>query len=326
MKLAFTIHNAGRAYQEIFDGSRFKELGVEGLHWDGISWQGGIDLMRAGLFHSQICNTVSEDYAKYLQEYGEDLGDLFKQKNVFGIVNGLDLDYWKIKRSKEEAKRDLLQHVKKEVGKTLDQRLFTVTLPRRITFQKGFDLVIEIMRDIVKDRSKGGVGAQFILLGRAHELDELGKEWERELNKLSSELGSRFAFINEFDQSMAKLMYEGGDLLLYPSKSNKEPCGTGYMLAMSNMTPTLGTETGGMVEVLEEFNPKTGKGNGWRVSKKDYSATAFLSKMKMISDIFYDKPELWKKIMANCSNDIKKFDMKNIAKLYVLKMYKPLLS
>lgn len=324
VKLAFTVHNAGIAYQQIFPSNMFDKLGIDRIHWDGMIWQGNLNLMYAGLFHSQICNTVSKDYAETIKTDGEGLAEVFRRKNIFGIVNGIDFKYWKIKRSKEEAKLDLLQYVKGKTGVDLDKNKFTIVLPRRITFQKGLDIVIEIMRDVVKERSEGGIGAQFILLGRAHEKDDLGKKWEDELSKLTQELKNKFVFINDFDQRLAKLMYEGGDLLLYPSKPGKEPCGTGYMLAMANMTPTLGTDTGGIKEIIEEFDPKSCKGNGFKVSKEEYSAQAFLKKLKMISEIFYDQPKVWEKLVKNAFKT--EVDMKRIGKEYILKVYKPLLE
>ena len=324
VKLTYTVHNAGKAYQEIFDGARFNEFGVDKIHWFGVSWYENIDLMYAGLFHSQICNTVSNDYAEFLKTGGEGFAEVFKKKNIFGIVNGSDFDYWKIKRPKEKAKLDLIKQVKEKTGAVLDENKFIITLPRRVAFQKGLDIVIEIMKDIVKERKEGGVGAQFILLGKAHEQDDLGRRWEDAFRKLDEEFKNKFVFINEFNQPFAKLMYEGGDLLLYPSKPNKEPCGTGYMLAMANITPSLGTSTGGLAELIEEFNPKTGKGNGFLISKEEYSSKAFLKKMKMISNIFYDKPKIWKKLMKNVfETDV---DMKKVAKEYIVKMYQPLLK
>jgi starch synthase len=326
VKLVFTVHNAGKDYQQIFSSNRFNELGISKEHWDGMVYNNSINLTYAGAFHSQTCTTVSDDYANTLKRDGEGLTEIFKQKNIFGIINGIDFNYWKIKGSKKNAKLDLLKNVEKRTGTVLDENKFTIILPRRIAFQKGLDVVIDIMRDVVEDRNKGGVGAQFILLGRAHEKDEFGKKWENELAKLSREFKNKFVFINDFDQAFAELMYRGGDLLLYPSKPNMEPCGTGYMLAMANMTPALGTDTGGIVEVIEEFDPNTGKGSGFKVSKEEYSSRAFLNKLKIISDIFYNHPEQWKKLMENCFNRIKEFDMKEIAKKYILKIYTPLMT
>ncbi|MEM7825262.1 MAG: glycogen/starch synthase [Candidatus Aenigmatarchaeota archaeon] len=182
-KLVFTVHNAGYAYQQIFDSSRFDELEISRIHWDGLVWEGKINLTYAGLFHSQKCNTVSKDYANTLRSKGEGLGPMFRKKDIIGIINGIDVEYWKIKRDKREAKLDLIRTMKK-YGANLDPNKFTIVIPRRISYQKGWDVVIKILRELVRDREEGGLGAQFIVLGRAHEKDTLGQEWARELKRV----------------------------------------------------------------------------------------------------------------------------------------------
>jgi len=324
VKLAYTVHNAGKGYQQIFDSNRFKELELDEAHWDGMVWHGKLNLMYAGIFHSQICNTVSSDYANALKTDGEGLAELFRRKNIFGIINGIDFNYWKIKRSKKNAKLDLIQFLKENTGEVLDKNKLTIVMPRRIAFQKGLEIVIDIIKEVVKERSEGGIGAQFVLLGRAYGSDEMGKKWECELEGLSRELKNKFVFINDFDQEIAKLMYEGADLLFYPSKPDKEPCGTGFMLAIANMTPTLGTSTGGLEETIEDFDPTTGKGNGFKISKEEYSPKAFLDRLKIIANIFYNQQDKWKKLMKNAfETDV---DVKKIAIEYVEKVYSPLLT
>jgi starch synthase len=119
-------------------------------------------------------------------------------------------------------------------------------------------------------------------------------------------------------------MYKGGDLLFYPSLPDKEPCGTGYMNAMVNMTPSLCTNTGGVVEIIEEFNPETGKGNGFKVEKNNYSSQAFLEKLKIISDIFYNRPETWQKLLKNTSKV--NVSIERVAKDYITRIYLPVLK
>lgn len=323
-KLVFTIHNAGSAYQQIFDANRFDELGIDRIHWDGIVWDGKINLTYSALFHSQRCNTVSRDYAKYIRSDGEGLGPILRKKDIFGIINGIDVDYWKIKRTKKEAKADLIRTIKSRFGANLDGNKFTIIIPRRIAYQKGLDVVLKIVKEIVKERKEGGLGAQFILLGRAHENDPLGQEWVKKFQELDKELKNKFTFINTFDQGLAKLMYEGGDLLFYPSLPDKEPCGTGYMIALVNMTPTVGTSTGGLAELIEEFDPEKQKGNGFRVIKKEYSPESFYAKLKKASILYNYHHEKWKKLVENCmKTDV---SMDKIAKEYVRRLYKPTLE
>lgn len=324
LKLAYTIHNAGRGYQQIFDIERFDELGIDEMHRGGMIWENKLNLMYAGVFHSNICNTVSDDYAVTLKRDGEGMKELFIKKNIFGIINGIDFDFWKIKKTKKKAKAELIEFLDGYTDEPLDKDKMLIVMPRRIAFQKGLEVVLGIVGDIVRERSEDGIGAQFAMLGRAHEFDEQGKQWENDLKKLNKIYEGKFIFINAFDQKTAKLMYEGADLLFYPSKPDKEPCGTGYMLASANMTPTLGTSTGGLVESIEEFDPKTGKGNGFKVSKEEYSPQAFLSQLRKISDIYYNQKKEWKTLLKNCFE--RDFDFKRISLLYIDKMYKPLLG
>jgi starch synthase len=252
------------------------------------------------------------------------LGLILKNKEVFGIKNGLNMDYWQVKKPKDEAKRDLIRTIKERTGEELDEKKLTIVIPRRITSQKGFDILIKLLRDIVKERTRGGLGAQVVLLGRAHENDVVGKEWVKEFERLNEELKNGFVFIEGFDLELAKIMYWGGDLGFYPSVPDKEPCGTGYMVALVNQAPTIATDTGGVVDTIEEFDVKTMKGNGFKISKQNYSSQSFWVKLKTASEIYYKHPEKWKRLMENCLNtDV---SMKKVAKEYVLKLYKPALE
>jgi len=118
-------------------------------------------------------------------------------------------------------------------------------------------------------------------------------------------------------------MYAGSDLLLYPSLPNKEPCGTGYMIALVNATPTLGTKTGGLDEVLKDFDDVSLEGNAflvWEDEYNEFKGYAFLSKFKHIVEIYKDKTK-WKKLLINCLKSEKLVDMRKCAIKYIRKIY-----
>jgi len=329
VKFAFTIHNAGPAYQQIFPSERVKELNIPTLNWDKVIWKGNLNLMYAGLINSDICNTVSEDYAVTLRTEGEGMVEVFRSKKIFGILNGIDIDYWrddiykgknidekKLVELKKKKKEELINEIYKRCGKKLSKHKLIVVMPRRLSGQKGFDTIYPIIPDACKK-----LKFQFIMLGVAHPKDEIGKKWAEDFRKLSEEL-REFVFIYAFDEKLAKLMYAGGDLILYPSLPNKEPCGTGYMMAMVNATPCLGTKTGGLAECIQEFDEVLETGNGFLVWKEEYSPRAFFEKFKKISKLYYRKKSKWNKLMWNSFNS--NFDIKEAAKKYILKVYLPL--
>lgn len=330
LKFAYTIHNAGKAYQQIFDSERFWELGI-GEEWrEKVIWEGKINLTYTATLLSDICNTVSPDYAESLLKGNEGLSELFKEKKLFGITNGIDVDYWRmpefkdvknlkeLKEKKKKAKLKLLEEIERIKGEKLSENKLTIIIPRRFADQKGFDVFLPYCEVIVKDREKGGMGAQIIILGRAALGDPVGRKWIEMCRKLDEELKENFVFIYGFNEELAKKMYWGGDLLLYPSLPEKEPCGTGYMMAAVNATITLGTDTGGMVEKIKDFE------NGFKVEKEKYGQEAFFEKLKTISDIFYEDRKKWEKIMWNAFKmDV---DMDKVAKEYLTKLYLPVLK
>ncbi len=204
------------------------------------------------------------------------------------------------------------KEIKARTDKKLDKNKMIVIMPRRLSGQKGFDIILPIIEDVNKK-----FGIQFVVLGVAHPNDSIGQEWARKFFELHKKLEG-FVFIYSFDEELAKLMYSGADLLLYPSLPNKEPCGTGYMMAMVNATPCLGTKTGGLAEVIKEFDEVLEVGNGFLVWKEEYSTQAFLTKIEKAYRIFENK-EKWRKLIWNAFKT--EIDIKNTAKEYVAKVY-----
>ncbi|MFH8120324.1 MAG: glycogen/starch synthase, partial [Candidatus Aenigmatarchaeota archaeon] len=330
IKFVYTIHNAGKAYQQIFDGERFWELGI-GEEWrEKVIHEGKINLTYTALLLSEMCNTVSPDYAESLLRGNEGLSEIFKEKKLFGITNGIDVDYWRMQefkdvknsrelvKKKKKAKLELLKEIERMKGEKLSEEKLTIIIPRRFADQKGFDVFLPYCDLIVKDRSEGGIGAQIIILGRAALGDPIGRKWIEMCRKWDEELEENFVFVYGFNEELAKKMYWGGDLLLYPSLPEKEPCGTGYMMAAVNGTLTLGTDTGGMVEKIEDFK------NGFKVEKNRYGQEAFFEKLKVISEIFYEKKKEWERMMWNAFNT--DFDMDKVAEEYLTKLYLPALK
>jgi starch synthase len=322
-KFVFTIHNAGLAYQQIHPIERRNILNLHSFSLERLIWNGNINLLYAGVSNSEIVNTVSEDYAINLKVEGEGMREVFVRKNVFGILNGIDVEYWRsqnyrnatpenILELKMEEKKRLIREIKARTGKKLDENKMIVIMPRRLSSQKGFDTIMPLIEEM-----HNKLGIQFVVLGMAHPNDDVGQAWARKFFELHKKL-ENFVFIYSFDEELAKMMYAGGDLLLYPSIPNKEPCGTGYMMSMVNATPCLGTKTGGLAEVIKEFDEILETGNGFLVWKEEYSPEAFMRKMEKINRIFWNK-EKWKKVMWNAFKT--EVDMKYTAKEYVSKVY-----
>lgn len=329
IKFVFTLHNAGIAYQQIFDTSRLNEISENSHKY--LIWDNKINLMYCGTILSDIVNTVSKDYEVTLKVYGEGLKDVFISKNVIGIVNGIDVEYWQdeayrnansrnILDIKKKKKLELIRKIKELTGKELDLEKMIISMPRRIAHQKGFEEVLPIIPEMIK------LGAQFVVLGKHHPNDGYGKYLADKFRELHQNY-KEFVFIYGFDEELAKLMYAGSDLLLYPSLPNKEPCGTGYMMALVNATPTLGTKTGGLDEVLCEFDEVSLKGDAflvWEDEYREFGGKAFLNKFYKIVEIYKDKSK-WKRLLINCLKSEDVVDMRNCVLKYINHIYLKLL-
>jgi ADP-glucose type glycogen/starch synthase len=323
VKFAFTIHNAGAAYQQIYPINRVNEIS-ENNH-EKLIYNGNINLLYSGVVCSDIINTVSKDYAAYLRAGNEGMKEIFISKNLFGIVNGIDIDYWRapefknvtdpyeLLKVKLKKKTELIEKLKELTGKVFDLNKLIVSAPRRIAHQKGFEEIIKIIPEACKKE------IQFIFIGKAHPNDFEGQEIVRKFKEFSSNI-KNFAFIEVFDEELAKLLYAGSDILIYPSLPNKEPCGTGYMMAMVNATPTLGTKTGGLDEIIKDFDDVLETGNGFLIWEEEYSPQAFLEKLLYVNELYKDKKK-WTKVIWNAFKSDELVDIKNVAKIYIEKIY-----
>jgi starch synthase len=54
--------------------------------------------------------------------------------------------------------------------------------------------------------------------------------------------------------------------------------------------------TGGLDDTILQFDPRTGKGNGFTF--RPYEAAAFLEAVRAAAELFLE-PKTWKKVMAN---------------------------
>ena len=94
----YTVHNL--AYQGVFDGKYFAELGLPPAAFaiDGLEYYGQISFMKAGLFYADRISTVSPTYAKEIQtpEQGCGLDGLLRARSgvLSGILNAVDETVW----------------------------------------------------------------------------------------------------------------------------------------------------------------------------------------------------------------------------------------
>jgi starch synthase len=222
---------------------------------------------RAILFADAI-NTVSETYREEIltKAFGEELHRLLKRKQqrVFGIVNGIDYDDFNpltdpglprhYSNKSIQLRKYNKQVLQRRYGLTASSAIPILCTTSRISEQKGFKLILQVVRTVLRQ------GAQFVVMGDGDE------RLIRSLRELAKEFPGQFAY-TPFDQEKETLLYAGAEIFLLPSRF--EPCGINQMIALRYGCIPVVRHIGGLADTIEDYDPRTKTGNGFTFARYD---------------------------------------------------------
>ncbi len=287
-KTLFTIHNL--AYQGLFGREEYPKLGLDWslFSMEGLEFYGKINILKGGLLSSDLLATVSRAYAREIQtkEFGCGLEGVLKKRKdgLFGILNGLDNDYWnpqddrylyKCYSAKElEGKYLNKRMLQKECGLQEAGDIPLCGIVGRLASQKGFDLIARSIKDLVGR-------AQIIVLGTGD------VKYQNLLRDIAKKFPNRVSVSIRFDEPLAHKIYAGADIFLMPSRY--EPCGLGQMIALRYGTIPLVFKTGGLADTVD-------KDNGFVFER--YSREAFIETFRQAIAVYKNKT-VWKKLVKN---------------------------
>lgn len=313
-KTVFTIHNM--AYPGNFPYSLFKLLELPESLWsiDGVEFWGHFSMLKGGLIKSDWVTTVSPTYAKEIcyPEFAYGMEGILQLRQaegkLKGIINGIDETFWSpetdnlivenysvdkgLKKGKLANKETLLSELcllRGEGAKKSEARLKEcmarplIGLVGRLVEQKGIDLVLEVMPEIVKQTN-----ANFVIVGSGN------KYFEEQVREFARKNRTRvWAFIG-YSESLGHRVEAGADMFLMPSRF--EPCGLNQMYSLKYGTPPIVHHTGGLADTVVNANAENIKAN---------TATGFVfydpSHHALKSTILhalnlYSKPQTWQQI------------------------------
>src|SRR5476651_1899057 len=165
VKTVFTVHNL--AFQGLFDSYHLQQLQIpyDFFQMYGLEFYGQISYLKAGLFYADHVTTVSPTYAREITQpaygYGMEglLASLQSQGRLTGILNGVDDAIWnpthdamlstRYNRDVLEAKLNNKRHLQTAMGLTVDEKMPLFAVVSRLTSQKGLDLVLEVLPDLL---------------------------------------------------------------------------------------------------------------------------------------------------------------------------------
>ena len=133
------------------------------------------------------------------------------------------------------------RHLQSFARLPLRQDVALVGIVSRLAAQKGFDLAVPALRNVL-----GARDMQLVILGTGE------PEIEQACWQLDQDFGDKARAFLQFDGALAQQIYAGCDIFLMPS--HFEPCGMGQMMAMRYGALPLVRETGGLADTVTNYD------------------------------------------------------------------------
>ena len=211
-----------------------------------------------GLLTADSIIAVSPEYSKEIlsAEYGSGLHTFLRTRaNVItGILNGLDTEKWDPSMdphiSQKYSSADLASRIinktflQEQFGLEVNPRIPVLIMVTRMDPQKGVDLAVDALRELLQTSSDQTPPLQMIFLGMGN------TALEDETRRLEHDYPQHVRARIMFDDRLSHCMYAGADMLLMPSRY--EPCGLSQMIAMHYGCVPIARATGGLCDTLQD--------------------------------------------------------------------------
>jgi len=150
----------------------------------------------------------------------------------------------------------------------------------RVVQEKGFEILVPLLDRLLWD------DVRLIILGQGD------PAYETALAIAARKFPTRFAYQKDYDAKLTHLIQAGMDVTLIPSEF--EPAGLGAMYNLKYGALPVARATGGIHEIIEDYDPTSDSGYGFLCY--EYSSEAFWDAIKRARQIFRDR-DLWHTLM-----------------------------
>src|SRR5438128_7424618 len=293
-KTVLTIHHV--ADQGNFWGLDFglTNLPERFFTLNGVEFFGRLNFLKGGILYADRITTVSEHYRREILTpaggYGLDGVLRENAHRLSAILDGADYKLWNpasdgLLPARYDAKRLRGKQVCRDA---LLKEMKLAPAPRgpvfgmvtRVVQEKGFEILVPLLDRLLWD------DVRLIILG------EGDPAYETALAVAARKFSTRFAYEKNYDDKLAHLIEAGMDISLIPSRF--EPAGLSAMYNLKYGVLPVARVTGGIQEIVEDYDPTTDSGYGFLFY--EYSSEAFWDAIKRARQIFRDR-RLWTTLM-----------------------------
>lgn len=218
----------------------------------------------------------------------------------------------------------------------LDPRVLTIGFARRFAEYKRPTLLLSQPERLKALLTSPDRPIQIVFAGKSHPADDIGKQMIRQIVQFSrdSAIRHRIAFIEDYDISVARALYQGADVWLNNPRRPLEACGTSGEKAALNGALNLSIRDGWWDEM---FNGE----NGWAISSAETyedihqrdqveAGSMFDLLERQVIPRFYDRmegpvPRAWvRKIKSSLATLGPQVSASRMVRDYVEEIYEPL--
>src|SRR6266404_5291698 len=260
----------------------------------GIEFFGKVNFLKGGILFADKITTVSEHYKREMQmsQSGCELDGVLGE-NAFkltAILHGADYARW---NPETDKLLPLGYNSSSLLGKQICRGALLAGLQlapapsgpvfgmvTRVVEEKGFQILVPVLDRLLSD------DVRLIILG------EGDPAYETALAVAARKFPTKFAYQKSYDEKLAHLIEAGVDISLIPSRF--EPAGLSAMYNLKYGAIPVARVTGGIQEIIEDYDPTTNSGYGFLCY--EYSSEAFWDAMKRARQMFRDR-QLWTRLM-----------------------------
>ena len=294
LKTVLTIHHV--ADQGSFWGLDFAltNLPERFFTLHGVEFFGRLNFLKGGILYADRITTVSEHYRREILTPvgGHGLDGVLRENahRLSAILDGVDYTRWnpasdRLIPARYDARRLRGKQICREA---LLKQMKLAPAPRgpvfgmvtRVVHEKGFEILVPLLDRLLWD------DVRLIILGEGDPAYEIA------LAVAARKFPTRFAYQRKYDEKLAHLIEAGMDISLIPSRF--EPAGLIAMYNLKYGALPVARVTGGIQEIIEDYDPTTDGGYGFLCY--EYSSEAFWDAIKRARQIFRDR-RLWTRLM-----------------------------
>lgn len=337
-EVVFTTHTPVKEGNEAHPLDRLAYMGAfNGLTREQMERIGGepFNMTVAGLRLSRIANGVA-------QLHGETSNNMWKtvagRSPIIAITNAIHTPTWvdqRITKAFEEGtdlwaphaeiKRELAGFVEKRTGTRLDPEKLIIGFSRRAVPYKRSNLIFS-KPDLIGPYLESG-RIQIVFSGKAHPLDDTGKQIVSELVEMTKQYPKAVVFLENYDMTIGAMLTRGSDVWLNNPRRPLEASGTSGMKAAMNGVLNCSVLDGWWPEACIDGV------NGWQIGggfeSKDYaeldardSEALYDVLLNKVVPTYYDNRSKWVEMMVqSISSTREQFASKRMLEEYYNRMY-----